>query len=121
MALTIETVTIDASDPQSLAAFWSEALGWSVRVDRDGDVWVEPEVGHEYFGAVRPLFFVAVPEQKRLKNRIHIDLRPDDQAREVARLEALGATPVSIGQDGSEDWVVLADPEGNEFCVLSQA
>ncbi|MGZ6798077.1 MAG: VOC family protein, partial [Nocardioidaceae bacterium] len=58
-----------------------------------------------------------VPEQKAVKNRLHIDLRPQNQAAEVARLEALGATRVDIGQ-GETTWVVLADPDGNEFCVL---
>jgi hypothetical protein len=90
-------------------------------VDEGGDVWVEPGDGHPDGGGARPLLFLAVPERKRVKNRIHLDLRPDNQAREVERLEALGATPVSVGQDGSEDWVVLADPEGNEFCVLSES
>ena len=59
-----------------------------------------------------------MPEQKSVKNRLHIDLRPDDQAAEVARIEALGATRVAVGQGGDVSWVVLADPEGNEFCVL---
>ena len=64
------------------------------------------------------LLFLRVPEDKTTKNRLHIDLRPDDQAAEVARLEALGATRVSVGQGDDVSWVVLADPDGNEFCVL---
>jgi hypothetical protein len=59
-----------------------------------------------------------VPERKTVKNRLHLDLRPDDQAAEVARLEALGARRTSVGQDAGVTWVVLADPDGNEFCVL---
>jgi len=121
MTLTIETITIDAEDPESLAAFWSDVLGWQPRVDEEGDVWLEPGRGHPDDGLVSPLLFLAIPEPKSVKNRIHFDLRPDDQQREVVRLERLGATPVSVGQDGSADWVVLADPEGNEFCVLSDS
>ncbi len=118
MTLRIETVSVDAQDPDQLGRFWSAVLGWEHSVDEDGDVWVEPGSGHPDRGSVRPLLFLAVPEGKSVKNRIHLDLRPDDQASEVARLEALGAIEVSVGQEGSEDWVVLADPEGNEFCVL---
>lgn len=119
MALRIETVTIDAEDPVSLARFWSEALGWEWREDEDGDVWVEPGGDNPDLGLVRPLLFLEVPEAKSTKNRLHLDLTPDDQAAEVERLRSLGATPVSVGQIGDEDWVVLADLEGNEFCVLS--
>jgi len=118
MALRIETVTIDARDPEELARFWSAALGWEQRVDEDGDVWVEPGRRHPDHDSSRPLLFLAVPESKSGKNRIHLDLRPDDQDLEVERLETLGATQVSVGQSGLEDWLVLADPEGNEFCVL---
>jgi predicted enzyme related to lactoylglutathione lyase len=119
MALRIETVSIDARDPLSLAGFWSSVLGWEHGEDDEGDVWVEPGRGHPDRGSMRPLLFLAVPEMKSIKNRIHLDLRPDDQAVEVSRLEALGAVQVSVGQSGQEGWIVLADPEGNEFCVLS--
>ncbi len=119
MPLHVETVSIDAEDPASLGRFWSAALGWEQAQDDDGDVWVEPGPRHPDNGSVRPLLFLAVPEGKSVKNRIHLDLRPDDQALEVERLEALGAHRVSVGQSGLEGWVVLADPEGNEFCVLS--
>lgn len=118
MALRIETITVDSEDPVSLARFWSEALGWEWREDDDGDVWVEPGQDHPDRGSVRPLLFVEVPESKAVKNRLHLDLAPDDQVAEVERLRELGASPVSVGQDGYEAWVVLADPEGNEFCVL---
>lgn len=63
------------------------------------------------------LLFVAVSERKTSKNRIHLDFRPDDRDREVDRLLSLGATRADVGQ-GEQSWVVLADPEGNEFCVL---
>ncbi len=118
MALRIATLTIDAVDPLSLARFWSAVLGWEHRVDDDGDVWVEPGDRHPGHRAVGPLLFVAVPESKSVKNRLHLDLRPDDQVHEIERLEALGGTRASVGQFGSEDWVVLADPEGNELCIL---
>ena len=68
------------------------------------------------------LVFVLVPEGKTVKNRLHIDLAPhtsDDRDAEIARLLAMGATRVEVGQTGDESWDVLADPEGNEFCVLS--
>jgi len=119
VALRIETVTVDARNPQALARFWSAALGWEHRVDEDGDVVVGPGRGDPAHGSVEPLLFQAVPEPKSAKNRIHLDLRPDDQAAEVERLEDLGATRVSVGQSGTESWIVLADPEGNEFCILS--
>ncbi len=118
MALRIETITVDSEDPVSLARFWSEALGWEWREDDDGDVWVEPGKGHPDRGTVRPLLFLEVPESKAVKNRLHLDLVPDDQASEIERLRDLGAVPASVGQEGDEEWVVLADPEGNEFCVL---
>jgi len=120
MGLRIETVTIDAEDPDVIAAFWSAALGWGHRTDEDGDIWLEPEDDHPDAGTVRPLLIVRVPEGKVGKNRLHLDLVPDDQEREVERLEALGASRPDIGQTGNESWVVLADPEGNEFCVLDE-
>ncbi len=120
MGLRIETVTIDAVDPIRLAQFWSAALGWGQRVDEDGDIWIEPDEAHPEFGRSIPLLITRVPESKQAKNRFHLDLVPDDHEREVERLESLGATRPSIGQSGVESWVVLADPEGNEFCVLDE-
>jgi len=120
MGLRIETVTIDAVNPAALADFWSAALGWGQRIDEDGDIWIEPDVSHPEFNRSRPLLITRVPEAKQGKNRFHLDLVPDDHEREVERLEALGATRPSIGQIGVESWVVLADPEGNEFCVLDE-
>jgi predicted enzyme related to lactoylglutathione lyase len=120
MGLRIETVTIDAEDPDVLAAFWCAVLGWVQRTDEDGDIWLEPDDGHPDAGTVRPLLIVRVPEGKAGKNRLHLDLVPDDHEREVERLEALGARRPDIGQTGNESWVVLADPEGNEFCVLDE-
>ena len=110
--LRIDALTVDALDPDALAAFWSELLGGTVRRDDDGDVWVE-------FGNGSPdLLFGASTDARVVKNRLHLDLRPDDQGAEVARALALGARHVDIGQTGDESWIVLADPEGNEFCIL---
>jgi predicted enzyme related to lactoylglutathione lyase len=118
MTIRIGTVTVDAIDPRRLAQFWSEALGWELEVDGDGDVLVRPAEGHPDHNRTSHLLFLGVPELKSAKNRIHLDLVPDDQTAEVERLEALGATRASVGQTGRESWVVMADPEGNEFCVL---
>ena len=120
MGLRIETVTNDAVDPEALAEFWCAALEWVRRTDEDGDIWIEPGPNHPDADRARPLLLMRVPGHKSVKNRIHLDLVPDDQEREVERLEALGATRPSIGQTGNESWVVLADPEGNEFCVLDE-
>jgi hypothetical protein len=73
-------------------------------------------VGKDY--SIPGLLLFRAPGPRVSKNRVHLDLRPDDQAAEIARLEGLGAQRVEIGQTGAEDWVVMADPEGNEFCVL---
>ncbi|HEX3795110.1 MAG TPA: VOC family protein [Acidimicrobiales bacterium] len=116
--LRIQCVCIDATDPVPLAQFWAAALAWRLSVDDDGDVVLEPPAGSPEDGVSPDLLFLRVPEDKQGKNRLHLDLRPMDQAAEVARLEGLGATRVSIGQGGEVSWVVLADPEGNEFCVL---
>ncbi len=79
---------------------------------------LEPPVDDSGDGRVPDLLFLRVPEGKPGKNRLHIDLRPDDQAAEVARLTELGARRIDIGQRPDVTWVVMADPEGNEFCVL---
>ena len=110
MALRIDCISIDAHDPVALARFWAELLGWEVDAEDEEEVEVSGEGGSD-------LLFVKVPDDKAVKNRLHLDLRPDDQDAEVARAEALGATRVDIGQ-GEQTWVVLADPEGNEFCIL---
>lgn len=69
-------------------------------------------------GVSPDILSLKVPESKRIKNRLHLDLRPDDQDAEVARAEELGARRVDVGQDDTVTWVVMADPEGNEFCIL---
>jgi hypothetical protein len=110
----------DAAGPAGLARFWAAALGWEVAAEEPGEVVVWPR-GYGYPDPVAlPLVFVPVPEPKTGKNRVHLDLATTSaahQAAEVERLLSLGATPADIGQ-GEVPWVVLADPEGNEFCVL---
>ena len=117
MSLSIQCFDIDSSDPQRLARFWAEALGWRVTHDTEAETALEPPEGKLGDGLLPDLLFLKVPEEKSGKNRLHFDLRPDDQDAEVARLESLGATRADIGQ-GETRWVVMADPEGNEFCVL---
>jgi hypothetical protein len=121
MDIRIQCLSIDTTDPGRLASFWQQALGWR-RTDGGGDsadeVVIEPPAGSAEDGVVPDLLFLRVPEQKAVKNRLHLDLRPADQAAEVARLEALGARRADVGQGADVSWVVLADPDGNEFCVL---
>lgn len=118
MGLRVQNVSFDCADPAALARFWSGALGWRVTYEEDDEVVLEPPAGSPEEGVVPDILFLPVPEGKVMKNRVHLDLRPADQALEVARLEALGAQRVDVGQDDSVTWVVMADPEGNEFCVL---
>lgn len=124
MASKFTELAIDCADPQGLAGFWCAALGYAV-IEEDEDVVSigSPQVpeSRNRPGPVPPvLTFARVPEGKTVKNRLHIDLNPTDreQADEVRRLLDLGARHVDVGQ-GEAAWVVLADPEGNEFCVLA--
>ncbi|HEX2175267.1 MAG TPA: VOC family protein [Nocardioidaceae bacterium] len=118
MTIRMQCVCVDSTDPDKLATFWADVLGWR-RTFEDGDeVVLEPPAGSREDGVVPDLLFLRVPEPKTVKNRLHIDLRPEDQEAEVGRIEALGAQRVSVGQGSDSTWVVLADPEGNEFCVL---
>lgn len=121
MNLRIQALSIDSTDPAVPASFWEKALGWR-RTFQDGDeIVLEPPAGSPQDGISPDLLFARVPERKEVKNRLHLDLRPDDQAAEVKRLEALGATRVSVGQGPEVTWVVMADPDGNEFCILRAA
>jgi Glyoxalase-like domain len=113
MGLRFSEICIDATDVNALGSWWANALGWEHEVGEDGDI-----VLHPPGGAGPDWVFLAVPDDKVVKNRIHLDFTPDDQQAEVDRLIGLGARHVDIGQ-GEQSWVVLADPEGNEFCVLS--
>jgi hypothetical protein len=121
MANRFTELIVDARDPRKLAAFWAEVLGWEAgweagEADEHGGIW--------YLKASHPaipiIVFVPVPEDKKVKNRVHIDVSPTDRSRdeEVQRLLELGATRADVGQGDEVSWVVLADPEGNEFCVL---
>ena len=114
MASRFYHLAIDCADPRRLARFWAAALGQRVLSEEDDEVIVGADE-HAYPG----LCFLPVPEGKSVKNRLHIDLDPDDQDAEVERLLALGARRADVGQGPDATWVVLADPEGNEFCVLS--
>jgi hypothetical protein len=118
MTLRWQCLCIDASDPSALGRWWSELLGWRVTEDDGDEVVLEPPAGSREDGVVPDILFLKVPDTRVVKNRLHIDLRPDDHDREVARAEALGATRIDIGQGDDKTWVVLADPEGNEFCIL---
>jgi predicted enzyme related to lactoylglutathione lyase len=113
MTSRIYTVTIDCADPARLARFWASVLDYRVEYEDDDEVAIEPSDGD---GSA--LLFGKAPDVKRGKNRLHLDLNPDDQQAEVQRLLDLGASKIDIGQ-GETTWVVMADPEGNEFCVLT--
>lgn len=109
---------VDVTDPLAAAGFWEEALGWRRTHASEEEVVLEPPQGSPEDGISPDLLFLRVPEGKQVKNRLHLDLRPDDQAAEVARLESLGAVRVDVGQGDTASWVVLRDPFGNELCVL---
>lgn len=115
MTTRLAHVVVDANDPSALARFWAEVLGWPVAIDDPHEV----EIGPGAPGDV-PLIFVPVDEPKDAKSRFHFDLRTpldEEQGVTVQRLIDLGARRADIGQ-GDVPWTVLADPEGNEFCVL---
>ena len=118
MTLRWQCVCVDSTDPRRTADFWQEALGWRRTHESDEEVVLEPPEGSPEDGVSPDLLFLRVPEPKVVKNRLHVDLRPDDQVAEVARLEALGAVRADIGQADDVSWVVLRDPDGNELCVL---
>jgi hypothetical protein len=113
MASTWYTVVVDCAEPAKVADFWAAVLDYKVIYSAPDEVVVAKDET-----AYPGLIFVPVPEGKTVKNRLHIDLNPDDQQAEVDRLIGLGAHRVDIGQ-GDVKWVVLADIEGNEFCVLT--
>ncbi|WP_020498605.1 VOC family protein [Sciscionella marina] len=127
MASKFTELAIDCADPAGLARFWCSVLGYEVQDEDEADGIViigSPAVpeGKDRPGPVPPvLTFARVPEGKTIKNRLHLDLNPTDaeQAEEVHRLLELGAGYADVGQTGEESWLCLADPEGNEFCVLT--
>ena len=113
MASRWEQVVVDSEDPARLARWWAEALGYQIVSEQPDEVEIRRSPDE-----LPGVLFTPVPEAKTGKNRLHFDLRPDDQEAEVERLVDMGARPVDIGQH-DVSWVVLADPEGNEFCVLA--
>lgn len=113
--LTVQCVTVDCHNPMLLAEFWAELLDWQIGGEGD-EVWIEPR--NRELVVSPDILFLRNPDEKVVKNRLHLDLRPDNQVVEVERALALGASRVDIGQTGEESWVVMADPEGNEFCIL---
>jgi predicted enzyme related to lactoylglutathione lyase len=118
MAASLTEIVIDCNDVALVANFWSAVLDWPLQRTDNGEVWMSATGGYD----ARPfIVFEPVPEPKTVKDRIHIDVSPRgcEQAEELERLLALGATHVDVGQ-GEQRWIVLADPEGNEFCLLGR-
>ena len=116
MAALLREIIVDCNEPRPVADFWGQVLGWQVQ-DDDGLLWMSAS-GQPFPDLL--LVFVPVPDHKTVKNRIHLDVRPypgEDYLDEARQLRDLGATPADVGQ-GDVPWVVLADPEGGEFCVL---
>jgi predicted enzyme related to lactoylglutathione lyase len=108
----------DCADPSVVADFWQSALGWTGReTGPHGEAVLFPRDGETTLGPPS-LVFQRVPEGKAVKNRVHLDFSSSDQQDDVARLETLGARRVDVGQSEHDTFVVLADVEGNEFCVL---
>ncbi|WP_186764136.1 VOC family protein [Arthrobacter yangruifuii] len=119
MSSVISSIALDAADPARLAQFWTGALGYRILETNDADV---ISLVRADGGAGPDIDIIPVPEDKTVKNRLHLDLRASEgstQQEEVERLLALGAVLADVGQGPDVSWVVLADPEGNEFCVLS--
>ncbi len=118
--LRIQCITVDCENPQKLAEFWSAALDWKITEADEIGVVIELLDGSPEVGRIPDILFLKNPDNKSVKNRLHFDLRPINQEAEVARLEALGAKQIEIGQADEPEatWIVMADPEGNEFCVL---
>jgi Glyoxalase-like domain len=128
MGSRLTEIVVDCHDPVAQAGFWAAALGYHVVRTEEGQAeiapWPQepPDLAERARQApiVPTLVFVTVPEDKTVKNRLHLDIRPVDGSpeAEVERLIGLGARRAGVG-DGTQPWAVLADPEGNEFCVLA--
>ncbi|MBT3074582.1 MULTISPECIES: VOC family protein [Streptomyces] len=120
MACRISELVIEAADPERLAAFWGEVLGY-VEIGRESDGSIEIGPPGTGFGGAQPTVVLSPNSEPRAgRLRLHIDVSATDrdQDAELERLLTLGATPADVGQNGTESWHVLADPEGNEFCLL---
>lgn len=117
MSSQIATIAVDARDPRGVAEFWCAALGWHVIEEEDGLITIGADDG-----SWPTIDVVPVPENKTIKNRPHLDLRADGlpTRAELDRLLSIGAQRADVGQGSGVSWAVLADPEGNEFCLLSR-
>ena len=115
MAVQLHHIVIDAHDLPRLARFWCDALGWRILSEREREI----VIGTAETAPVG-ICFMPSPDEKVVKNRVHLDLTcgAEEREAEIERIIALGACRVDIGQTGNESWTVLADPEGNEFCVV---
>ena len=115
MPVRLHHIVIDAHDLPKLARFWTHALGWQVLSEREREIVIGTDEN-----APVGICFMPVTDQKIVKNRVHLDITTEAQDRdqEIDRLLGLGAQRVDVGQTGKESWTVLADPEGNEFCVI---
>jgi catechol-2,3-dioxygenase len=115
MPVRLHHVVIDAHDLPGLARFWTQALGWKVLSERENEIVIGTDEN-----ALLGICFMPVADPKTIKNRVHLDLTSSaaDRDQEIDRLLALGARRAGIGQTGAESWTVLADPEGNEFCIV---
>ncbi len=118
MACRLSEIAVDSRDPEALASWWAEVLGYRVLGREEGAVEIGPEAG--FGGAAPTLVFSPMADPPRGKPRLHLDLNATDrdQDAELRRLLELGATRADVGQSGGESWHVLADPEGNPFCLL---
>ena len=115
MPVRLHHIVIDAHHLPKLARFWTQALGWKVLSEREREIVIGTDEN-----APVGICFMPVTDQKIVKNRVHLDITTEAQDRdqEIDRLLGLGAQRVDVGQTGKESWTVLADPEGNEFCVI---
>jgi predicted enzyme related to lactoylglutathione lyase len=115
MPVNLHHVVVDTHDLPGLARFWSQALDWTILSEREREIIIGPDEN-----APVGMCFMPVTDPKMVKNRVHLDLTTaaGDRDAEIERLVALGARRVNVGQTGEESWTVLADPEGNEFCVI---
>ncbi len=115
MTVRLHHIVIDTHDLPNLARFWAQALDWSILSEREREVVIGPDENSPV-----GVCFMPVSDVKSVKNRLHLDLTASAEERdaEIDRLIALGARRAEIGQTGTESWVVLEDPEGNEFCVV---
>jgi predicted enzyme related to lactoylglutathione lyase len=115
MPVRLHHIVIDTHDLPMLARFWTQALGWQILSEREREIVIGTDAN-----ALVGICFMPVTDAKTVKNRVHLDLTTSasDRDTEIERLLGLGARRVDIGQTGAESWTVLADPEGNEFCVV---